>query len=112
MTVGLCLLTWNELEGCKHDVPLIDKSQFEQIYCIDGGSTDGTVEYLQKQGVEVYHQQKPGLNQACIEGCEHCKCDAFVFFHPKGTIPVEDIYKFRPYFNNNELRGRSLGLKI
>ncbi|MCR4744166.1 MAG: hypothetical protein K5894_02925 [Lachnospiraceae bacterium] len=67
MTVGLCLLTWNELEGCKHDLPLIDKSQFEQIYCIDGGSTDGTVEYLQEQGVEVYQQQKPGLNQACIQ---------------------------------------------
>lgn len=98
MTVGLCLLTWNEIEGCKHDIPLIDQSQFEQVYCIDGGSTDGTVEYLESCGITVYKQTKKGLNQACIDGVNFCQCDAFVFYHPKGSIPVEDIYKFRKYF--------------
>ena len=98
MTVGLCLITWNELEGCKHDVPLIDRSQFDQVYCIDGGSTDGTVEYLQEQGIEVYRQTAKGLNQACKDGANFCKCDAFVFFHTKGSIPVEDTYKFRELY--------------
>ena len=41
MTVALCLITWNELEGCKHDVPLIDRTKFDEIYCIDGGISDG-----------------------------------------------------------------------
>lgn len=100
MTIGLCLLTWNELEGCKHDIPLIDKSQFEQVYCIDAGSTDGTVEFLQSQGIRVYQQTKKGLNQACKDGVLYCSCDAFVFFHPKGTVPVEDIYRFRRYFED------------
>lgn len=100
MTVSLCLITWDELEGCRHDIPLIDKSQFDQIYCIDGGSTDGTVEYLRQQGITVYPQTAKGLNQACIDGVNHCSCDAFVFYHPKGTIPVEDIYKFRRYFED------------
>ena len=98
MTVALCLLTWNEIDGVRHDIPLIDKSKFDQVYCIDGGSTDGTVEFLQEQGITVYPQQKRGINQACLEGVEHCHCDAFVFFHPKGTIPVEDTYKFRAYY--------------
>ena len=98
MTVGWCLITWNELEGCKHDVPLIDRNQFDQVYCIDGGSTDGTVEYLQEQGIEVYRQTAKGLNQACKDGANFCKCDAFVFFHPKGSIPVEDTYKFRELY--------------
>ena len=98
MTVGLCLLTWNEIDGCKHDVPLIDRSKFDQIYCIDAGSTDHTVEYLQEQGIEVYRQTAKGLNQACKDGADRCKCDAFVFFHPKGSIPVEDSYKFREYY--------------
>lgn len=98
MTVALCLITWNELEGCKHDVPLIDRSKFDEIYCIDGGSTDGTVEYLTSQGITVYKQTAKGLNQACKDGCNYCKSDAFVFFHPKGTIPVEDTYKFREYY--------------
>lgn len=98
MTVALCLITWNELEGCKHDIPLIDRNKFDQIYCIDGGSTDGTAEYLSGQGIAVYRQSRKGLNQACIDGVNHCKCDAFVFYHPKGTIPIEDTYRFRGYY--------------
>lgn len=98
MKVALCLLTWNEIDGVKHDIPLIDFSKFDQIYCIDGGSKDGTVEFLESYGIAVYQQVNKGINAACLEGVEHCECDAFVFFHPKGTIPVEDIYKFRKYY--------------
>lgn len=98
MTIALCLITWNEIDGVRHDVPLIDRTQFDQIYCIDGGSTDGTVEFLEENGIPVYQQTARGLNQACIDGVSHCSCDAFVFFHPKGTIPVEDTYRFRAYF--------------
>ncbi len=98
MTVALCLITWNELAGCKHDIPLIDRSRFDEIYCIDVGSTDGTVEYLESEGIKVFPQTARGLNQACKDGCDNCHSDAFVFFHPKGTVPVEDTYKFRPLF--------------
>lgn len=98
MTVALCLLTWNEIDGVKHDVPLIDRRKFEQLYCIDGGSTDGTVEFLGSQGVPVYHQTAKGLNQACWDGALKCECDALVFYHPKGTISVADTYRFRDLF--------------
>jgi len=98
MTVALCLLTWNENDGVRHDVPLIDRSKFDQIYCIDGGSTDGTVKYLNEMGIPVYHQSSPGINQACLDAVARCECDAFVFYHPKGTIPVADTYKFRKYY--------------
>ena len=93
ITVGLCLLTWNEIEGCKHDVPLIDRDQFDQIYCIDGGSTDGTCDYLSRQGIEVYKQSRKGYNSACKDAAFRCRCDAFIIFHPKGTVSVENIYK-------------------
>ena len=98
MTIALCLIVWNEIDGLKHDIPLLDKSKFDQIYAIDGGSKDGSVEYMEENGIEVYRQTAKGLNQACIDGVNQCKCDAFVFFHPKGTIPVEDTYKFRHFF--------------
>lgn len=98
MRISLILITWNELEGCKHDIPLIDRTKFDEIFCIDGGSTDGTVEYLTEQGIPVFRQSAKGLNQACKDGCNHCTTDAFVFYHPKGTIPVEDTYKFRDYY--------------
>jgi glycosyltransferase involved in cell wall biosynthesis len=98
MKIALCLITWNEIDGVKHDIPLIEKSNFDQVYCIDGGSTDGTVEFLESHCIPVYKQTSKGINQACRDAVDHCECDAFVFFHPKGTIPVEDIYKFRNYF--------------
>jgi len=98
LTVALCLIAWDEIDGVKHDIPLLDRSQFDQIYCIDGGSKDGTKEYLIEQGITVFDQINRGLNQACHEAVSHCTCDAFVFFHPKGTIPVEDTYKFKDLF--------------
>jgi hypothetical protein len=48
MKIALCLLTWNEIDGVKHDIPLLDRNRFEQIYCIDGGSTDGTTKFHDK----------------------------------------------------------------
>ncbi len=99
MKIALCLLTWNELEGCKHDIPLIDKNKFDQVYCIDGGSTDGTVEYLKEIGIEVMQQSKKGYNAACKDAGYNCMCDAFVIYHPKGTIPIDDIYKFKTFFD-------------
>jgi hypothetical protein len=41
MKVSLCLMVWNELEGCEIDA-------------IDGGSSDVTVEYLADQGIPVF----------------------------------------------------------
>ena len=96
MTVALCLITWNEIDGVKHDIPLIDRTRFEQIYCVDGGSTDGTVEFLQASGIPVYRQTAKGLNQACIDGVNNCECDAFVFFiqnHKEGVeVAIGSLY--------------------
>ena len=100
MSVALCLLTWNEIEGCRVDVPNIDVSKFDQIYAVDGGSTDGTVEYLEGRGIEVYLQPVKGYNQAYIHAFDRCNCDYLVLFHPKGSVPVSDLYKFRGYFDD------------
>ena len=100
MKVSLCLLTSNEIDGCKYDVPQIKKIKkyFYEIYAVDGGSNDGTVDFLKKNQISVYKQPVKGLNQACHFAITKCKSDAIIFFHPKGTIPVEDILKFKPLF--------------
>ncbi len=98
MKMSLCLIVWNELEGCKIDVPRLPRDAFEEIYAVDGGSRDGTVEYLESQGIPVHLQPKKGLNAAYVHANQVSTCDAVVAFLPKGTTPVEDLLKFRRLF--------------
>jgi hypothetical protein len=60
---------------------------------------DGTVEYLQSQGITVYNQPKSGLNAAYVHANDMSNSDAVVVFFPKATTPIEDLHKFRPLFN-------------
>lgn len=96
MKISLCLLVWNEFEGCKIDVPNLPREAFDEIYAVDGGSTDGTVAYLESQNIPVYRQPKKGLNAAyhCAVDCS--TGDAVVVFFPKGTIAPESLLQFRP----------------
>jgi len=96
--ISLCLLVWNEIEGCKHDAPKIPREAFDEIYAVDGGSTDGTVGYLEAQGIPAYRQPKKGLNAAYVHAVERSTCDAIVVFFPKGTNPTASLLKFRPLF--------------
>jgi glycosyltransferase involved in cell wall biosynthesis len=98
MKISLCLVVWNELQGCQADVPKLPRDEFDQIFAIDGGSTDGTVEYLESQGINVYLQPKRGLNAAYVHANEMATGDAVVVFFPKGTLPTDDLRKFRPFF--------------
>lgn len=100
MRISLCLIVWNELEGCKIDVPSLPKSDFDEVYAVDGGSTDGTVEYLEHQGIPVYRQPKKGLNAAYIHAADKSTCDAVVVFFPKGTISPNSLLQFRPLLND------------
>jgi len=53
MKITLCLLVFNERSGCEVDVPKLRRDTFDDVYAVDGGSTDGTVEYLESQGIPV-----------------------------------------------------------
>lgn len=98
MRIALCLLTWNELEGCRIDVPQLPLDDFDEVFAVDGGSGDGTVEFLRQSGIRVLRQPVPSLNAACAFAFESTSCDALVFFHPKGTVPPADTAHFRPLF--------------
>ncbi len=101
MRISLCLLVWNEVEGCRIDVPMLPRNAFEEIYAVDGGSTDGTAEYLESQGIPVYRQPKKGLNAAYIHAVERSTADAVVVFFPKGTIAPDSLLQFRPLLEAN-----------
>lgn len=86
MKVTLCLLVYDELVGCKTDVPKLPLDCFDDVYAVDGGSRDGTVAYLQARGIQVHHQPKRSLNAAYAHAVDLCKTEGLVIFFPKGTL--------------------------
>jgi glycosyltransferase involved in cell wall biosynthesis len=95
MKVSLCLIVWNELRGCKEDLPRLPLAAFDEVFAVDGGSSDGTVEFLEQQGVRVHRQPKRGLNAAYVHADAMATGDAVVVFFPKGTLPPDDVLKVR-----------------
>jgi len=98
LRLTLCLLTLNEIEGCRHDVPNLPLDEFDEVFAIDGGSTDGTVEYLKGRGLPVFQQELKGYNGAYICAFTRCSTDALVMYHPKGSVDPAILLKFRGYF--------------
>lgn len=98
MKISLCLIVWNELQGCQADVPNLPLGEFDEVFAVDGGSTDGTVEYLESQGIKVHRQPKRGLNAAYVHANDVATGDAVVVFFAKGTLPTTDLLKFKPLF--------------
>ncbi len=37
MRIVFWRITWNEIAGEKYDISLIDRTKYEQIYCVEGG---------------------------------------------------------------------------
>lgn len=99
LRLSLCLLTWNEIEGCKHDVPHLPVDLFNEVYAIDGGSHDGTVEFLKARGIAVHQQPARGYNQAYLHAFKMCATDAVVLYHPKGSVDPAEVIKFISLFN-------------
>ncbi len=93
--VELCLVVWNEIEGCQKDIPNIDRDLFSGIFAIDGGSTDATVQYLESNDILVRSQKYPTYNGVFRQLSEELESDAVIIYHPKGSISPEFLKEMR-----------------
>lgn len=91
MTTTLLALTLNEIEGCKAIMPQIDRSWVDQIIIVDGGSTDGTIEWARANGYEVYVQKKRGIRHAYLEVLPLVRGDVILSISPDGNCPPDAI---------------------
>ncbi len=91
LTSTLLLPMLNEIEAARAIVPQIRREWVDEIIVIDGGSTDGTVEYVQSQGLKVHSQTSRGYGQGMLQGLQLAKGDFVIEFTPDGNALPEDI---------------------
>ncbi len=90
---SLIILTWNEIEGIKKIFPQIPKDKIEDVFAVDAGSTDGTLEYYKENNIKAVIQEKKGRGEAFRIAIKEAKCDNLVFFSPDGNENPEDILR-------------------
>jgi glycosyltransferase involved in cell wall biosynthesis len=93
LTVSLVIIARNEKASSEIIFPKIPHKSVDQIYVIDGNSTDGTQAFYKKNKIPVYGQKIKGLGGATFEARKRCKTDAMIFFHPDGNEDPKDISK-------------------
>lgn len=91
MKVSLLIFTLNEIDGMKAVMPQIKKEWYDELIIIDGGSTDGTIEYARENGYPIFIQKEKGAGPAFKEGVEMASGDIAITFSPDGNSVPERI---------------------
>ena len=100
MGITLVLLCYNEIDGTKY---LLDKIPFDSVdeyFAVDGGSTDGTREYLKLNNVKIIDQKSKGRGEAFRIAFRKAKYDNLIFFSLDGNENPDDIAMFKEFFDN------------
>lgn len=92
MTKALVLLTFNESEALPKIFDRIPRDGVD-FFAVDGGSKDGTVEFLRSRGVRVVGQPRRGRGVAFRVAFAETRAEALCFFSPDGNEDPTDIPK-------------------
>jgi len=88
---SIILLTFNEIEAVPKLFDRIPRSCADEILAVDGGSKDGTIEFLRGKGVRVEVQPRRGRGVAFQLAPEAAKGDHWVFYSPDGNEDPADV---------------------
>jgi glycosyltransferase involved in cell wall biosynthesis len=91
LTTTLLLPTLNEIDAAQVIIPQIRREWVDEIIIVDGGSTDGTVEFLRGIGLTVHSQSARGYGHAMSSGLKLATGEVIVEFTPDGNSIPEDI---------------------
>ena len=90
-TTTLLIPILNEIDGLGEIMPRIDRNWVDQILFIDGGSTDGSIEYVLDHGYELHRQRQPGIRSGYLESLPEVTGEVLVTFSPDGNSVPEII---------------------
>jgi glycosyltransferase involved in cell wall biosynthesis len=91
LRITLLALTLNEIDGVKVILPQIDRTLCDQILVVDGGSSDGTIEWCRDNGFQVHVQTRPGIRFAYLEVLPLIEGEVVVTMSPDGNCPPEAV---------------------
>jgi len=96
MKVCLVMLTLNEIDGVSALYEKIPFDEVDEVFVVDGGSTDGTREFFSERGMRIVEQVSKGRGEAFRIAVSTADADALIFFSPDGNEDPADIPRFRP----------------
>jgi len=88
---AVVLLTLNEIEGLQALWSTLPHGRFREMFAVDGGSTDGTQEFLAERGVPVVTQPIRGRGVAFRVAADASTAERLIFFSPDGNEDPADI---------------------
>ncbi|MBI5630323.1 MAG: glycosyltransferase family 2 protein [Elusimicrobia bacterium] len=91
MRRALVLLTFNEIEALPKIFDEIPRHSAQEFFAVDGGSLDGTRQFLEGKGLRVLDQPRRGRGVAFRVAAEATSAEALVFFSPDGNEDPADI---------------------
>ena len=97
MNVSLVLLTFNEVVGLNALFERIPFGCVFEAFAVDGGSTDGTLDFFRDRNFTTFVQSQRGRGDAFRLAFEKAKGDAIIFYGPDGNEDPQDIPRFIEY---------------
>lgn len=100
MKSSLIILTLNEIEGVSTLYDRIPFDAVDECLVVDGGSTDGTVEFFRDRGIRVVPQEIKGRGEAFRIAVKEANGDHLIFFSPDGNEDPGDIPRLLELLTN------------
>jgi glycosyltransferase involved in cell wall biosynthesis len=91
MKISIIVFTWNEIDGMRAIMPRIKKEWYDELIIVDGGSTDGTIEYARANSYFIFVQKEKGAGAAFVEAMGKVTGDVVITFSPDGNSDPDRI---------------------